>query len=555
MQLAAGGSRAQSYVPIAPEFGYVDQRDYGFAYPPQPGTPQFNPYYQPYASLHSSSDHLISSRRPSEQQLDSFSLSTAAAPGTKGARRLSELGPNEVDPFAKRDSSAEILEGSAQKRSAGSGSAGVGGAGAGAQSGLPATLPTALPTLAGASMSGPSISGPSINGSISQYFQNGSLSSQGAPTRHGSIYQAPVLPIPRMMSQTGQYQFVGRSAQAQAQQQQQQQQAQAQAQQAQARAQIRTQAAQHARSPPALAPIHAASTRRPKRARKTKRKRGSESARTSRASGAHPARTSSKPTVPPNTAARGSDGRVLVPASEAMRTEDGRPLIGATKVDQLMLVIQARRKGLEGDIKQAEDGTILEEVGREGAGAPSVVPSAVELVGGVEKTKIRGRKMHQCQYCMKKFTQSTHLEVHIRSHIGLKPYQCRFCGKRFTQGGNLRTHLRLHTGEKPFHCGKCGKSFSRKGNLQAHLLTHQNIRPFKCKFDNCGKAFTQLGNLKAHQNRFHQATINTLTNRLAHMHSAAEIDELPERDRELLKYFAGLYKNLNRGIRGRGKKR
>ncbi|KAG7817239.1 hypothetical protein KL942_003638 [Ogataea angusta] len=243
----------------------------------------------------------------------------------------------------------------------------------------------------------------------------------------------------------------------------------------------------------------------------------------------------------------------LVPANQALHTEDGRPLIGATKVDQLMLVIQARKKGLTGDIRQAEDGTILEEVGPR-ATNNSVLPNPVELVGGVEKPNIRGHKQHQCQYCYKKFTQSTHLEVHIRSHIGLKPYECSFCHKRFTQGGNLRTHLRLHTGEKPFKCEVCDKSFSRKGNLQAHMLTHNNLRPFVCKFDNCNKSFTQLGNLKAHQNRFHMKTLNELTNKLAHISSSGNsIDALPPNERDLLLYFADLYKNLNRGIRGRGR--
>ncbi|KAH3663691.1 hypothetical protein OGAPHI_005092 [Ogataea philodendri] len=243
----------------------------------------------------------------------------------------------------------------------------------------------------------------------------------------------------------------------------------------------------------------------------------------------------------------------LVPANQALQTEDGRPLIGATKVDQLMLVIQARKKGLTGDIRQADDGTILEEVAP-GNPSTSVLPNPVELVGGVEKPNIRGHKQHQCQYCFKKFTQSTHLEVHIRSHIGLKPYECSYCGKRFTQGGNLRTHLRLHTGEKPFKCEVCEKSFSRKGNLQAHMLTHNNLRPFVCKFDNCNKSFTQLGNLKAHQNRFHLKTLNELTNKLAHISSSSNsIDSLPPNERDLLLYFADLYKNLNRGIRGRGK--
>ncbi|KAK6456532.1 uncharacterized protein RJT20DRAFT_95311 [Scheffersomyces xylosifermentans] len=244
-----------------------------------------------------------------------------------------------------------------------------------------------------------------------------------------------------------------------------------------------------------------------------------------------------------------------------------------------MLVIQAREKGITNPIQQAPDGSIL--------GSPNfslsrdkedldggVLPRPVSLVGGVDKPskvrpkeeleedelgddedsrgKRRKHKNQQCPYCFKYFTQSTHLEVHIRSHIGYKPFECNYCHKKFTQGGNLRTHLRLHTGEKPFTCDVCNRSFSRKGNLAAHKLTHENLKPYECKLDGCDKSFTQLGNLKSHQNRFHLNTLNHLTQKLAEL-SGPAINNLPPDEKELLIYFKDLYKNSNKGIRGRGK--
>ncbi|CAR23461.1 Azf1p [Lachancea thermotolerans CBS 6340] len=234
----------------------------------------------------------------------------------------------------------------------------------------------------------------------------------------------------------------------------------------------------------------------------------------------------------------------LEPRDPLLVSDDGRPLLGATKVDQLMLMIQARKKGVTDRIPRSADGSLLLE------DAPSIIPPASELVGGVEKPKARGAKQHECPYCHKCFTQSTHLEVHVRSHIGYKPFQCEYCGKRFTQGGNLRTHVRLHTGEKPYECEKCGRRFSRKGNLAAHRLTHENLKPFHCKLDGCNKSFTQLGNMKAHQNRFHLQTLNELTQRLAEMDPN---ENIAPAEKELLDYFADLYKNSNRGIKGRGK--
>jgi len=59
--------------------------------------------------------------------------------------------------------------------------------------------------------------------------------------------------------------------------------------------------------------------------------------------------------------------------------------------------------------------------------------------------------------------------------------------------------------------------------------------------------------MKAHQNRFHQEAIKRLTDQLARLSGPGDIAMLPKEERELLKYFAGLYKNMNRGIRGRGR--
>lgn len=248
----------------------------------------------------------------------------------------------------------------------------------------------------------------------------------------------------------------------------------------------------------------------------------------------------------------------LVPAQNYARAEDGRPLLGATKVDQLMLVIQAREKGNTNAIQQASDGSILGTLNRDKDG---VLPQAVDLVGGIEKPlredegdakRKKKLKNQRCPYCLKYFNQLTHLEVHVRLHIGYKPFQCSFCLKRFTQGGNLRTHMRLHTGEKPFTCEVCKRSFSRKGNLAAHMLTHKKEKPFECKLDGCDKSFTQLGNLKLHQNKFHLPTLNRLTQSLAEL-SGDALENLPPEEKDLLDYFRKLYKNLNKGIRGRGR--
>lgn len=171
------------------------------------------------------------------------------------------------------------------------------------------------------------------------------------------------------------------------------------------------------------------------------------------------------------------------------------------------------------------------------------------------------KKPYPCNIsgCSMTFWQKTHLDIHRRSHTGEKPYVCSYagCGAHFSQLGNLRTHERRHTGERPFCCEKCGKYFAQRGNLKAHYKTHLRLQPFECRLDGCKKRFTQLGNMKAHQNKYHVGALQALTAKFA---AAADGDQLAatsitDDDRELFGYFAGLYKNSNKGIKGRGKHR
>lgn len=240
------------------------------------------------------------------------------------------------------------------------------------------------------------------------------------------------------------------------------------------------------------------------------------------------------------------------PASSTSSSSRNKPVVGATNVDNLMLIIQAQNKHAEKVAKgETNEPFRIEDEHK-------LIPAEGTLNGGVGKRSTNTVLKYKCDFpdCNKSFSQKTHLEIHGRSHTGERPYKCDFegCGKTFSQRGNLRTHRRSHTGEKPYTCEVCDKKFAQRGNYRAHKLIHENHRPYVCKLDNCNKTFTQLGNLKAHQNKFHTETVNSIIARLKFYGTSVHSwSMLPPEETSLLKYFSDLYKNSNRGIKGRGK--
>jgi hypothetical protein len=221
------------------------------------------------------------------------------------------------------------------------------------------------------------------------------------------------------------------------------------------------------------------------------------------------------------------DGGSAIESSD----EGGKPVVFSTEIDTLMRAIQSKTN--EPENKQAEKSK------------PSDTLAAN-----------RPRKKYLCNVpgCGKAFYQKTHLEIHTRAHTGIKPFLCKEpnCGQRFSQLGNLKTHERRHTGERPYHCDICFKTFAQHGNVRAHKIVHTSAKPFVCKLDNCNKQFTQLGNLKSHQNKFHVETIRNLKLRFENFEEGDVVDSW---EKEMWEYFGSLYKNCNRGIKGRGKDR
>ena len=73
----------------------------------------------------------------------------------------------------------------------------------------------------------------------------------------------------------------------------------------------------------------------------------------------------------------------------------------------------------------------------------------------------------ECETCGKVLKKMSMFQ-HRQLHRGIKNHECEFCGKKFTQKTTLNVHRRIHTGEKPYNCIYCGKAFSSNSGVFQH---------------------------------------------------------------------------------------
>ncbi|ELT96053.1 hypothetical protein CAPTEDRAFT_175082 [Capitella teleta] len=173
-------------------------------------------------------------------------------------------------------------------------------------------------------------------------------------------------------------------------------------------------------------------------------------------------------------------------------------------------------------------------------------------------TAHKGVLPFQCEICLKRFNQSSHLNVHKKKHQGFTCPESG-CEQHFTKWSLLRKHKATEH-KTGFSCNVCHKVFKLPSALKEHSSTHQGVA-FACPHDGCPRSYTAKRNLNAHVRSVHQgkkfactkdgctavlASKQKLTEHLQKMHSAAPSKPVKRKSRVLAATFSGLEYHASR---------
>lgn len=132
---------------------------------------------------------------------------------------------------------------------------------------------------------------------------------------------------------------------------------------------------------------------------------------------------------------------------------------------------------------------------------------------------------YPCAKCSKILPSIRALEIHARTHSGVKPFTCEECGTSFGHKVHLRRHMNKHLGNKPFTCPICDKKFYRNDHLKRHFVSIHSKEVLSCEI--CGKEFKRNYDYKKHKQQHLMENVDWSAdgNRLSSL--ANGIDDVP----------------------------
>ncbi|KAM6948356.1 uncharacterized protein FYW47_016327 [Aplochiton taeniatus] len=113
----------------------------------------------------------------------------------------------------------------------------------------------------------------------------------------------------------------------------------------------------------------------------------------------------------------------------------------------------------------------------------------------------RGRIIHTCPQCGRRFKYRFEFLEHQRFHTGVKPYKCSQCGKAFRTETHLSAHRKRKCKNAAHICTKCGCQFRSLHERVRHQCA-QMTQKYECS--HCSKTFKMAHLLRNHQMSEHQ---------------------------------------------------
>lgn len=124
--------------------------------------------------------------------------------------------------------------------------------------------------------------------------------------------------------------------------------------------------------------------------------------------------------------------------------------------------------------------------------------------------------LFRCEFCKYRSVSQQTLDIHMRTHCGLKPYQCPKCDESFNKSTAMLKHLNEIHNEKKLiiFCEheECHKQFNSSRDYkdhyrQNHISKQMNQKkeksttktPHRHVCEECGKIYTKLQTFKEHQ--------------------------------------------------------
>lgn len=138
-----------------------------------------------------------------------------------------------------------------------------------------------------------------------------------------------------------------------------------------------------------------------------------------------------------------------------------------------------RRKAIETGLKTTVNNSTEFERTCQHCNEPTF--SSLERMYRHHRLKHPGIKISSCDICGVEFITKHAMCMHMKERHGTsgKMHQCQFCAKRFYSDREVKSHEKYHLNDRSYLCSLCGKGFNSKTLLNTHLKSKVHNADYK----------------------------------------------------------------------------